>query len=232
MAEDILSVRKRFISDPKLRTISSGSRKCISQLADFGLMNGAMITRAVGESVGGAESASKNPVARSLIGELVLCTALSIGSLGDKEANRQMITIFGDEYRKAFRTLSKIERAMACGNGEPSLPREVVEDDYAEVDLSEKIMASHGAEYLGNRFETTEKDEANQTGCPLRVEREEGVSDFIVVCSSLVDSYLDTGSPFFGKAYYGPAGLVLQRVISAHEGNLANIEARFDWSVN
>lgn len=241
MSEPVITIRDRLIETLSCRGIGLHANVSISELADFGLMNGAMIVRAAGMYLELVESGAAGPreIDQGTQSELLhtsLAVTDQVASLSDNAGNTKMWHMFGKDFLDCFQLVKKIERAGSNPYEDPIYPRAITQNDEEVANLLDAQMADNGARYLaspsGRALVATAAKEVDGQGCPLRYRNDQNKTELEKVVASLVDEYLDSTSTFYGTGYYGLANFTL-RAIKRHQPRDSDAaEQRFDWQLS
>ena len=218
MSEPVLTIRNRLIDDLAHNGIGLGLEISLGEAADYGLMNGAMLVRAVGLHLGFIEDTTQTPILaapeqREHLIAASFSAANHIASFTDRHANESMAEIFGEEFTDCFYLAKRVHNIGASPYGEEAYPRTVEPEDQTLADSLDARMAETGAQYLGTAngqlLITTEAIGVEHQGCPLRYQRVGQPTELENTITSLVDEYLNPASVFYCKGYHGMANFVL-----------------------
>jgi hypothetical protein len=241
MSSPVTAIRNRLVEGLSYHGIGTQLEISLSEAADFGLMNGAMIVRAVGLHLDfvnplGLEPSSLSPEQRTGFVDASYAAADHIASLADRQANEAMAEIFGESFIDCFYLAKRIQRIGSNPYEDVRYPREATEQDQVQADILDAHMTGVGAQYLrtpnGQLLIATEAQGVEGRGCPLRYKTAEQPAELHNVMSTLVDEYLDPDSEFYGKGYHGMANFVLlaARQAQPHFADLSD-DARIDWQL-
>ncbi len=241
MTTSVEQLRTQLVASPYLQQRADRTNRTIGQLADYGLMNAAMITRAAGaflgiEIDGAIEPTIPNSKQLCLKG-VSRAIAHRIGEREDREADAAMSQMFGRSYDIGLALLSRIERNTSNPYNDGWLPRDIKPDDELRARNIDDTAAMHAGNYLatdeGRRLlKPLEPSIAvGQGGCPLIGSMTSNGSMFDIVCDAIIDEYLDPDSPMHGRGYYGVTELALERIKGVQPVPDMPVEGRYGWEL-
>lgn len=236
MSEKVLELRDRLIEDLSYHGIGTKAEVPLGALADFGLMNGAMIVRASGLylSIPGAETCQpidSAPDCRQALIDTSFAVTSHIATLSDREGNAKMARIFGDLFVQCFMFMKRTERVGRSPYND-SYPRAITDEDQRVANELDSSMAATGAAHLtipDSQPLLLVQAPRPDRGCPLHYERKNRPSELEHVIESLVSEYFDPESPFYGKGFHGIGNLALLAVQRSQPRDPSWATDRYDW---
>ena len=232
-------LRAELISDSYLRKRHAGNntRVTLEGVANFGLVDVAIIARAGGLLLG---------MAQPELETFVSAVASHVGSVTDPESNRMMARLAGDTFIPTLKLFTYITAGSSYDN---NYPRRITENDKEQALVLDARMAQHAAGYLQTDEGKALLEKVTDTfgaprGCPLMHAPTEENTIFDTVTRTVVSEYCNPGSAYYMKGYKGLAELTVEKIAARNAStdeifanpNLANSNefkhARpYDWNL-
>jgi hypothetical protein len=238
MSEGVLEIRQRLVETLSYHGIGTHAEVPLGTLADFGLMNGAMIVRASGvylEAVNDTKPVEPSVELHDSLVRASLAATSHIASLSDVGGNKKMAEIFGAQFLACFQFIKKIERMRSNPYEDVFDFRAITDEDQAIADTLDAEMAQQGAEYLkspnGQLLLSTEPEDVQGQGCPLRRRNSTQSTELENLVSSLVNEYFDSDSPFYGTGFHGIGNFALLRLRASGLWNPSEDTRQYDWQL-